>query len=297
METKFRKNVITVIGAGRVGISLGLRLKENKFNLRYIVEKSTSRIKILKKILRGEIFSRELSEDILRNSGVVIICVKDDDIPGIILSLNKFKVDLRRKILFHTSGSESSLIFKSLNVPIKNTGSFHPVQTFNEISPDSGNYFKNIYVAAEGGKGFLDFAENICNETDTRLIRITPSGKEMYHLICVYLSNYLLSYLKSISEIGREIGFSEKKFLDVFSPLIETSLKNIINKGFMKSLTGPVERGDITTIMKHKKCLSGLDKQYSELYKLLGLEALKIAVNKKSISEKKSKILKDILNK
>lgn len=297
MANNYKKNVITIIGAGRVGTSLALRLREKKFNVRYIIEKSRSKIKILK-IMFGDVnISGELSENILRASTVIVLCVKDDDIRCIISSMCKFNVDYGKKILFHTSGSESSLVFRTLNVPKKNTGSFHPVQTFNEISSDSGNYFKNIFIAAEGGKDFFCFAENISKEMNTKLIRITLTGKEMYHLICVYLSNYLLSYLKFVSDIGKKIGFSERKFLDVFSPLIETSLKNIKNRGFSKSLTGPVERGDVSTIIKHKKCLSGLDKRYSELYKLLAKEALKIAVKKKSVNKNKSKIIKKILNK
>jgi predicted short-subunit dehydrogenase-like oxidoreductase (DUF2520 family) len=240
---------------------------------------------------------KEFSLDVITESEVIIISTKDDDIRSIVSSLSKLKVDYSKKIIFHTSGSESSLVFKSLNIPGKNAGSFHPVQTFNEISCDSGKYFKNIFIAAEGGYKFLEYAKNICKVTETKLITLKPTGKVIYHLICVYLSNYLISYFKSISDIGNKIGISERKFLDVFSPLIETSLKNIKEKGIVKSLTGPIERGDITTILKHKKRLSGLDERYSELYKLLGLEALKIAVSKKSVNKTNSKIIAEILKK
>ena len=297
MGNNYKKSVITIIGAGRVGTSLALRLTGKKFEVKYVIEKSRKNSGNLKKLFDKIILLKELSLDVMSESDVIIICTKDDDIRSIVSLLCKFKVDYSKKIIFHTSGSESSLVFKSLNIPGKNTGSFHPVQTFNEISRDSGKYFKNIFIAAEGGSEFLRYAENLCKVTEAKLITITPREKEMYHLICVYLSNYLISYFKSISEIGKQIGIPENKFLDIFSPLIDTTFKNLKEKGFGKSLTGPIERGDVTTILKHKKCLLGLDKRYSELYKLLGLEALKIAVSKKSLNKTNSKIIAEILNK
>ena len=49
-------------------------------------------------------------------------------------------------------------------------------------------------------------------------------------------------------------------------PLIEFNLKNIREKGTINSLTGPVERGDLVTVINHLNVLREEDK---ELYRLL----------------------------
>lgn len=52
------------------------------------------------------------------------------------------------------------------------------------------------------------------------------------------------------------------------------NIKNIGELGLVKSLTGPVERGDVKTIEKHLSSLSEEDKM---LYKLLAKKLVKVA--------------------
>ena len=55
---------------------------------------------------------------------------------------------------------------------------------------------------------------------------------------------------------------------------INRILKNIKEKGVIDSLTGPVERGDLVTVINHLDVLREEDK---ELYRLLSRNILKIA--------------------
>ena len=55
------------------------------------------------------------------------------------------------------------------------------------------------------------------------------------------------------------------------------NIKSIGNVGIVKSLTGPLERGDIKTIANH---LEALDEEDRELYKLLSKKLIKIAKTK-----------------
>lgn len=293
----YRKKTLAVTGIGRAGTSLALRLLKRKFNVRFLIENSAANSRKAKKIFgRDKVYSA-LTRKIAEDSDVIIICTKDDDIRKIANLISSYKIDLSEKIIFHTSGTETSAVFRNTGIPAKNCGSFHPIQTFSTISADSDKYFKNIYVTAEGGKEFLSYAEHLCRSADVNIIKTSPEKKQVFHLICVYVSNYLVSYFKSVSDIGKNIGIPENKFLDVFAPLIETAYANMKSSGFAKSLTGPVERGDVSAIIKHMNILKKLDRRYNELYELLGTEALKISVSKKSINRKKYKIIEGILGK
>ncbi|HDE0745970.1 TPA: DUF2520 domain-containing protein, partial [Enterococcus faecium] len=60
-------------------------------------------------------------------------------------------------------------------------------------------------------------------------------------------------------------------------PLIEFNIRNIKEKGIIESLTGPVERCDISTIKGHCEVLSDEDRA---LYMLLSKNVLEIAMLK-----------------
>ena len=57
-------------------------------------------------------------------------------------------------------------------------------------------------------------------------------------------------------------------------PLIENNLRNVKERGAVNSLTGPIERGDLSTVINHLNVIPEEDK---ELYRLLSKNILKIA--------------------
>ena len=75
----------------------------------------------------------------------------------------------------------------------------------------------------------------------------------------------------------RKIGLNEKEALNAIKPLVKGNIDSIVRNGFINSLTGPVLRGDITTIEKH---LSALEKEEEALYKILSLNLLKLVAQR-----------------
>ena len=74
--------------------------------------------------------------------------------------------------------------------------------------------------------------------------------------------------------------------------MVQGNIESIVEKGFVNSLTGPVLRGDITTIEKH---LSVLEKEDEDLYKILSLNLLSLVAKKDentSLSNKHLEIYK-----
>jgi predicted short-subunit dehydrogenase-like oxidoreductase (DUF2520 family) len=76
-----------------------------------------------------------------------------------------------------------------------------------------------------------------------------------------------------------KLGLNEEDALNALKPLIKGNIDNICDKGFSNSLTGPISRGDLSTVKKH---LSVLDNQDQELYKRLSINLLKIVAFKET---------------
>jgi predicted short-subunit dehydrogenase-like oxidoreductase (DUF2520 family) len=66
-------------------------------------------------------------------------------------------------------------------------------------------------------------------------------------------------------------------------PLINGTVKNIENIGIPKALTGPIARGDFTTILKHLDCLEEMAPELTKLYSWLGFYTAQIALEKGTI--------------
>jgi len=78
-------------------------------------------------------------------------------------------------------------------------------------------------------------------------------------------------------------------------PLIQGNIKNINNIGLPNCLTGPIARGDFSTIEKHIFALK--EKEYSilKLYAELGLKTILIALAKGTIDKKMGETLQTLL--
>jgi predicted short-subunit dehydrogenase-like oxidoreductase (DUF2520 family) len=94
-----------------------------------------------------------------------------------------------------------------------------------------------------------------------------------YHLANVFVSNLTLSLLDMGTSYLKKLGLNDEEALNALKPLVKGNIDSIYAKGFVNALTGPIARGDISTIEKH---ISALDAKDTELYKILSLNLLKL---------------------
>ena len=100
------------------------------------------------------------------------------------------------------------------------------------------------------------------------------------------VSNMVLSLFSIGTELLEESGFSSRHVVEALEPLFLGNVKNILRNGIKDSLTGPVERNDVSTILKHLEALDNIktkdhrQDKYKELYKILSLNLVKIAKDK-----------------
>ena len=183
--------------------------------------------------------------------------------------------DLTGKLICHCSGSISSRdAFKG----IEETGAFgysvHPLfavssrfETYKELS--------GAFFSLEGAPSHLDDMEEILTRAGLHYQVIDPSAKTKYHLAAVYASNLVCALIGQASRLLQECGFGEEDALKALSPLIEGNVDHALAAGPVQALTGPVERGDVTTLEKHLSVCETEDDR--RLYLLLSRKLLELA--------------------
>jgi predicted short-subunit dehydrogenase-like oxidoreductase (DUF2520 family) len=285
--------VISIIGFGRVGSHLYYSLKESGF----------------KRIIKITRDSKDIYiKNAIKNSDIIFLCTKDSEIKNVVSELNSIVNQFNEKIIYHTSGALNS----DLLIPLKRKGaiigSFHPVQTFDNLTPKNSNSFKNIYIAIEGDTGAIKFGKSLALKLKAKSLFLSKENKIIHHICCVICSNYIVMLLAKIDEIWRKSlkisnnnslsskdknvkinGFNKNKIFDIYKPLLMTTIQNVEKHGSIESLTGPIERNDLKTIDAHIKTLRKLFPESKPLFNILGIETVKLALRKGSISKSESK--------
>lgn len=295
---KVDKNIkIAIVGLGKVGYALLNKLLDCGYYIYSAVERSNKLIKKIKKEQKYNIIiKKSLNFEDLNNSDVIIISVKDDEIESVCEQLKKYKKKLADKIIFHTSGTLSSKLLTKYFNNKNNAGSFQPVQSFNVHSIKQKDKFINSYILLEGGRNFLTFAKKVCKSFNSKYLVANEREKRLFHIISVFASNYLVTYINELCNGHRIKKLSPKKVYDVIKPLIKNTLENIEkSKYFYEALSGPIERGDISTIKTHLNELKSINITLYILYKLLGFHTIELALKKKSINSKTATKIRNVL--
>lgn len=276
---------ILIIGFGKLGSNLYYALKGKK-GIRLTAAKS----------------SREkLRADEINTADVIFICTRDSQIPAAVKQIASSGTALKKKIIFHTSGSLTSDELKILSAKGAHTGSFHPVQTFEKRVRNDAGRFNEIYIALEASPAAKKAGTAIGRLLGAKAFTIKLENKVYHHICCVIASNFLTALNRQIEKIiSKKIrinGFKNLSFFNIYMPLAMQSLKNIAKHGTIESLTGPFERNDLVTIEKHLNALSKGSKDVLSVYLLMGIETVKLSLEKKSLSHKDSVKIMKLLSK
>lgn len=294
----FKAKKIYIIGAGKVGSSFVYEFFKKKYALKFLTERNLKKEKELTKDLERKKVncSLKIESDFIKEADVIFIMTQDVYIPDVIEEISKLKLDLRKKIFLHISGSLSSEVFKKLKIAKTNCASFHPIQTFSEVTKNS-SLVENIYFGIEGGKAAAEYVKKIAKDFGSDFFMVNPKKKHLYHAASVVTSNYLIGLIYAASKIIKEIGADEKKTYRIYEPIIKNTLENINRQGIVKSLTGPIDRNDTEIIEKHIKELKKVDPVLTALYLNFGIIAAELAERKGSISKKDKIKLENLMKK
>ena len=83
---------------------------------------------------------------------------------------------------------------------------------------------------------------------------------------------------------------------DIFMPLVVATLNNITRVGTVEALSGPVERGDASTVAHHLAALRSSRPELVPLFRHLSSGALNMAGRKGNLAQDAANALKSLLD-
>lgn len=282
---------IGIIGAGKVGTALAHAMVKKGLQVVAVASRRQTSLDIARRYVGEDCvytLDNMLAVDM---ADVLAVTTQDREIKHVAEQIYSKARSLDGKVFFHTSGAHPSSELAPLDGKGALLGSLHPLQTFPDI--DAGiAVLPGTYVFVEGEERALPVLQVIAGAVGYESLLIESENKVLYHLSAVFVCNLLSALLYSGEGIMNKIGIDLKPFY----PIIRATLANIESRGPLMSLTGPVVRGDAGTVASHIRAMEGME-LHDKVYKGLSLIALKMAQERKTLTEEQIEALRTLLEK
>lgn len=284
---------VAIVGCGKVAKALGKFLADAGYHVVGVASKRLSSAKEAAKLFKTAQYS-DIPWEITGTADVVLITTPDGVIAEtcrLIAENNGFKAGC---VVLHCSGALPSTILSAAGRCGAFTGSMHPLQSF--ASDDfSQNPFDNIIIDIEGEPQALAVARQMTVDLGATCLTIKTEAKTLYHAAAVTASNYLVTLLSLAFRLLADAGISAPTAYTVLQPLIKGTLSNVQTVGIPQALTGPIARGDIETVKRHLVQIKARTPDVLDLFKILSLHTVDIALAKGSLTDADAAVLRNLL--
>ena len=262
---------IGIIGAGKVGVSVGRYLKDNNIQIAGFYDIDCENAAFAEKFTQTDCFSD--LEKLVKLSDTLFITTPDTVIGSVWDCIIKNNMSVQNKIVCHFSGALSSDVFTDSQSTGASVCSIHPMLAFSD-KLTSYRIPANTFFALEGDETAVSAVKSLFESLGNTVCHIDKSKKSLYHTAASVLSNELVAVLDLGYSLLEECGFSRNKAVRATQNLVSGNVKSVLENGCVNALTGPVERNDLQTVKKHVESLKGEDRQ---IYILLAKRLVNLA--------------------
>ncbi|MBK5142287.1 DUF2520 domain-containing protein [Budviciaceae bacterium BWR-B9] len=263
---------IGFIGAGKVGFTLGKYFASRGINVVGYYSRNPQDARDAAKFTGSQFFSQISS--LLQVCDTLFLTVPDTVITTLWQELKPYPI--AGKNICHCSGALSSSVFDGIEQYNAYGYSIHPIYAIHDKF-HSVESLPEVYFTVEGSQTNLIEITTLIESLGNSVRTMSAENKALYHAASVMVSNLVIGLTKMSSDIFQQCGF-DRTFSDkAWNALFLGNAENICSSGMVNALTGPLERGDVTTIRQHLKALG---EQERDIYLGLSRVLLKVAKQK-----------------
>lgn len=190
----------------------------------------------------------------LQAPAIVLLAVPDDALPAVAAEFARLP-GASRLWFAHASGLAPVSVFKPLAEAGALTGGFHPLQSF--AAEDGAARVPSSWCALAGAPELQQALHVLCDALGMRPFVLRDDQRPAYHAAAVLAGNALTALLALGQDLLLQAGLDPKAAREMLLPLVRGTLDNVQQIGPTAALTGPVVRGDVSTIKAHLGALSG----------------------------------------
>jgi predicted short-subunit dehydrogenase-like oxidoreductase (DUF2520 family) len=273
MLSREMKRTISIVGAGRVGRTLGKRLRELGWRIGAVVTRSPATSRAAVRAIGGGLPQSSLAR-VIFDADIILLTTPDGTLPTAAAELARIAgKECRGRVVLHTSGALDRSVLAPLARCGAATGSLHPMQTFSGRALPK---LKDVIFAVEGDSRALRSAQQIARQLGGVPVTIKGEHKPAYHAAGTLVAGHALALVEAATQMLIGIGFTRRTAVAALLPLMRQMLDNFERLGPHAAWTGPIARGDYATVAKHRKALRRYPDEFTRAYAELALLSAKV---------------------
>ncbi len=268
-----------VIGVGRLGSALARALRAAGYNLSLVMGSSPD--SATARTLASEIGcspARSIDE-ILERAGVVFLCVPDARLTEVVDKLAAetqsviYKGEVTR-LIGHTAGSVGVSVLEPLASAGWEVFALHPAVSIADRNT-LPEVLRNRYAALTASEGAKQTALEIARSIGLIPFELPEEARAAYHLSCAVASNFLVTLAALAGRIAADAGVGDPSALHL--SLMQSTIDNLSKLRPDEALTGPIARGDVSTVAAHLEVLADSNPAMLDPYIALARATLELA--------------------
>jgi predicted short-subunit dehydrogenase-like oxidoreductase (DUF2520 family) len=267
---------VAIVGAGRVGCSIGLALLARGHR---IVAASVANKESARRVLDTLGAVPIVSPDEATSSANVVVCAVPDDALEEVVGLLARGLQ-SGAVVMHTSGISGTVVLAPCG---SNVAAIHPAQTIPE--PDTS--LAGVSFGVTAPLHMTAWADWFVGELGGRAVPIPEEKRALYHAGLSIASNFTVTLAGDAADLLGDPG--------ILAPLIAQSVENVSRFGADRALTGPIVRGDAGTVRKHLAALTANAPHLLEVYVANARRTLERAVASGRLDASRAKAVAEAL--
>lgn len=245
---------IALVGAGRLGAPMAAALARCGHSIiaaSAVSEASVTRLEALLPTV-----PRLAPQDAVKGADLVLLAVPDSALADVTAGLVAVGSLTQGQLVAHFSGVNGLTVLEAATRIGVIGMAIHPAMTFTGTSLDLERMVGATFAVTAPG-AFVPIAQALVVEIGGEPLVLDDSQRALYHAALVHGSNHVVTLLAQASSLLAAAGVEEPG--RVLGPLVHASVDGALADvpGAISTLTGPVVRGDASTVAAHMSALAG----------------------------------------
>ena len=247
------KRSVAIIGPGRVGQALGKLLADAGVPICFVAARRPEAARRAVRFI-GHGVPLGLNSQQLTEASVILVTTTDAALQQVARDLAALGGDWSGKVVLHTCGSLPSMVLQPLRCRGAAIGSLHPFQTIPNPAAGVRN-LKGCFWGIEGDAAARRVATQWVRTLGGVAFRVRASQKTLYHAAAFLTCPTIVTLMDRSARLLRRAGVPARIVRPMLGRFVEETIRNFVELGGRRALTGPAVRGDWPTIRRHLRTL------------------------------------------
>ncbi|MGI8522464.1 MAG: Rossmann-like and DUF2520 domain-containing protein [Nocardioides sp.] len=236
---------VGVVGAGRVGAVLAAALGAAGHEIVAVAGESDASHRRIDELLPGVRVDKPTG--VARACDVLLLTVPDDMLDNVVTMLAASGALHAGQYVVHTSGRHGLAVLAPAVEVSARPVAMHPAMTFTGTSIDLPRLASCVF-GVTAGDDERAFTEALVADLGGVPIWVPEERRTLYHAGLAHGANHLVTLVSEAMELLSAAGADDPAA--TLRPLLSAALDNALGAGDA-ALTGPIVRGDVTTVRDH----------------------------------------------